>query len=171
MIIIITMYHVVRTIIEIPIVSMHKFDTLTKNHIICNYLARLNGKLEVNLIIIWYYDVMTWKRFSHYGLFWGNPPGTPHKRPAIQNFNVFCIASLSKLLNKQLSCPGDMELYDTHKTWSVMPPSVNAWSPVYKHVLTFIQAWISNYIHYKEWDKLLIHSQFSAVEPLKFMNG
>ena len=143
-IIIITMYHVVRTTIEIPVVYMHKFNTLMKNHI-CNYLARLNGKSEVNLIIIWYFDVMTWKRFSDY---W------PHKRPAMQIFNVFCIASLSKLLNKQLSRTGDMERYDTHTTWYVVPPSVNAWGPFYKHGLTFIPAWISNYIHYKDWDEI-----------------
>ena len=35
----------------------------------------------------------------------------------------------------------------------------------------FILEWISNYIHHKVWMKLLIHSQTSTVEPLKFGIG
>ena len=34
-----------------------------------------------------------------------------------------------------------------------------------------IPTWISNYIHYKVWVKLLIHSQTPTVQPLKFGNG
>ena len=44
--------------------------------------------------------------------------------------------------------------------------------PIYWHWLTFISAWISNYIHYKVCEIiLLIHSQTSTVQPLKFGNG
>ena len=32
-------------------------------------------------------------------------------------------------------------------------------------------AWVSNCIYYKLWDKLLIHSQTSMAQPLKFGNG
>ena len=31
---------------------------------------------------------------------------------------------------------------------------VNTWCPFYKHGLTLIPAWISNYIHYKVWDEI-----------------
>ena len=37
--------------------------------------------------------------------------------------------------------------------------------------LTLIPAWISNYLDYKVWDKLLIYSQTSMVAPLKFGIG
>ena len=43
--------------------------------------------------------------------------------------------------------------------------------PLYKHELNFNHSMDNNYIHYKVWDKLLIHYQTSTVEPLKFRNG
>ena len=42
--------------------------------------------------------------------------------------------------------------------------------PFYWHGLTLIPAWISNYIHYELRDNILIHSQTSTVQPLKFRN-
>ena len=33
--------------------------------------------------------------------------------------------------------------------------SVNTCGPFYKHGLTLIPAWISNYIHYKVWDEII----------------
>ena len=42
---------------------------------------------------------------------------------------------------------------------------------IYKHLLTLIPAWISNYIQYEVWDEISYHSQTSNVHPLKFGNG
>ena len=40
--------------------------------------------------------------------------------------------------------------------WGAMPRNVpNVCDPFYEHGLTLILAWISNYIHYKEWDKII----------------
>ena len=54
-----------------------------------------------------------------------------------------------------------------------MLPLSNSWcmDPVYKHGLTLISAWINNCLHYKGWEKILIHSQNSTAAPLKFANG
>ena len=32
--------------------------------------------------------------------------------------------------------------------------SMFSWGPFYKHGLTLIPAWISNYIHYNVWDEI-----------------
>ena len=45
------------------------------------------------------------------------------------------------------------------------------WGLSYQYGLTLIPAWISNYIIIKCGMKLLIHSQTSKVQPLKFGNG
>ena len=42
---------------------------------------------------------------------------------------------------------------------------------IYVDWINFNPAWISNYLDYKVWDKLLIYSQTSMVAPLKFGNG
>ena len=39
--------------------------------------------------------------------------------------------------------------------------------PFYWHGIILIPAWISNYIHYKVWVKLLLHSRTSTVQPWK----
>ena len=39
------------------------------------------------------------------------------------------------------------------------------------HGMYSIPAWISNYIHYIVWMKLIVHFQISMVQPLKFGNG
>ena len=44
-------------------------------------------------------------------------------------------------------------------------------SPFHQHGITLIPTWISNRNHYKVWVKLVIHSQTSTVQPLKFVNG
>ena len=44
------------------------------------------------------------------------------------------------------------------------------WDPFNSNGLTLITAWIINYIHYKVWMELLIHSQTSTVQLLKFGN-
>ena len=41
---------------------------------------------------------------------------------------------------------------------------VNSSGPFTNHGLTFIPAWISDYIHYKVWNEITVH-------PLKFRNG
>ena len=40
-------------------------------------------------------------------------------------------------------------LHSGEKAWSM-----KTWDPFYKQWLTFFQAWISNYIHYKVWDEI-----------------
>ena len=57
--------------------------------------------------------------------------------------------------------------------WDFYFPCVyvyETWGPFYKHGLTLIPAWIRNCIHIKCGMKLLIHSQTSTVQPLKFGN-
>ena len=43
--------------------------------------------------------------------------------------------------------------------------------PFYKYVLSLILAWINNYIPYKVWIKLHIHSQASTVAPNESICG
>ena len=43
--------------------------------------------------------------------------------------------------------------------------------PFYKHGLTLIPAWISNYINYKVWDKITYPPSNFNVQPLKLRNG
>ena len=39
--------------------------------------------------------------------------------------------------------------------FTIMFPSYqNFWGPLYKHFLTYIPAWVSNYIHYKVWNEI-----------------
>ena len=53
-------------------------------------------------------DVMPWKHFLHYWPFVrGNhsrPMDSPHKRSVLQNFDVFSVVGLHRLLNKHLNC-------------------------------------------------------------------
>ena len=50
-------------------------------------------------------------------------------------------------------------------------PKVVTWGSFYWHGLTLITVWINNYINLKCEMELLIHSQTSTVQPLKFGNG
>ena len=43
--------------------------------------------------------------------------------------------------------------------------------PFNLHGLILIPAWISNYIHYKEWDGIIYPLLNFNVQPLKFRNG
>ena len=48
-----------------------------------------------------------------------NPPdtgGLPTQMPEMQKFGIFFGVRLNKLLNKQLSCHGDLRCHDTHMT-------------------------------------------------------
>ena len=46
----------------------------------------------------------------------------------------------------------------------------NNLGPLYLYGLNLIPVWIHNCIHYKMWVKLLIHSQTTTVQQLKFGN-
>ena len=54
---------------------------------------------------------------------------------------------------------------------SKRPCDLTCTPPILAPFKTLIPAWISNDMHYKLWDKLLIHSQTSMVQPLKFGMG
>ena len=45
-----------------------------------------------------------------------------------------------------------------------------AWGPLYRHGLSLIPAWISNYIHYKVWAALTYPSHPSMIQPSMFGN-
>ena len=61
---------------------------------------------------------------------------------------------------------------DNRKIIARLPlPLKYTWDPFYRHDVILMLAWIANYIHYKVWVKLRIHSQTSTVAPLKFGNG
>ena len=47
----------------------------------------------------------------------------------------------------------------------------NDWSLFYLMGISLVPARTDNYIHDKEWAKLLIHAQTSTLQPLKFGNG
>ena len=46
-------------------------------------------------------------------------------------------------------------LYILIMVWIIFVSKRSAWGPFYKHDLTLIPAWISNYIHHKVWDKII----------------
>ena len=101
------------------------------------------------------------------------PVEFPTQRPVTRSFDVFFDLRLNKWCSKQpwgwwietLSCSLWRHCNGQRhaKTTAQRHPNVHTpsqaltccWSPFYKHGLTLIPAWISNYIHYKVWDEFI----------------
>ena len=102
---------------------------------------------------------------------------TKMMRNGVEKSEALSVAQVSfiylHLIFIKMSVMCDLMLVDFRLT--VDTPLTFSWitvAPFIKHGLTLVLGWISNYIHYNVWVKiLLIHSQISTVLPWKFRNG